>query len=260
MKKLVRQILNSRLGLKLRDITNFYPPLFSYQYQEQFLSSDLFIWRTDKNLETIFKASDILNKFYNIKSKLFFNFFSSDGEFILSKELEFENGISELIINENFLGVAGYGTFCVFNIPIEKHSELLKVTNRCYIGYGRNKAFSMVHGNLNALMVKDPYVSLDDLINHIKPAITSRKSNFEYHIQKKPSTNTTVSYYFANPLDRIINININNKFLSIKPLGCGFITFEKIFSSKPHIIKSDFCFARPILINETKGFLDCHHG
>lgn len=261
MKKFLKAVFHSKLVRNIRNLTGIRPELFLFAHEDQYLLSDLFIWRTDSNFETVFNASDILNKYYDIPSKLYFIFFDSDGGFILTTELEFKNGVSRLIINEQLIGTNSYGTFCVLNIPTESYTKQINVTNRCYVGYGRDNAFSMVHGNMFALMVTKPSATLDDLITLLRPAISSRKSNFCYHIQKKQPRGTNTSYWFSNPLARSIKINIGNKTITIQPRGCGFISFDKNeASSKPHIIKSDFSFARPILINEKDGFLDCHHG
>jgi hypothetical protein len=260
MKKLLKLIFHSRLARQLRITFGFHPPTFILPYGGQFLASDLFIWRTDDSFETIFKASDILKKFYEIKSNLHVLFFDHTGEFLCSKDISFHDNIAQFVIVADYVGRVGYGTFCVFNIPLEISQSSISVTNRCYVGFGKNGAFSMIHGNLNAFMITDPYISLESLIEHIRPAVSSHKSSFKYYVQKKPSSAGTTEYWFANPLSRDIAVEVEGQVINIKPYGCGFVTFFNDSAEEPRCINSDFCFARPILINETNGFIDCHHG
>jgi len=260
MKKFLVKLFDSPLGVSLRNILGFRPPIFLFPYQSQFLSSDLFIWRTDNGLETLFKASDILGKFYSLDSKLFFIFFDNSGKFIKSKELDFKNGVAELLVNKEFIGMKGLGTFCALNLPLSKAKIAINVTNRCYVGYGREKAFSMVHGNLDAVMITNPHTPISAIIDELRPAISDRKTSFIYHIQKKASPNSKTSYWFVNPLKRKINISINNKSISIKSHGCGYIEVDGNSETQPHIIESDFAFARPMLICERNGAIDCLHG
>jgi len=260
MKKFLVKLFDSPLGVSLRNILGFRPPIFLFPYQSQFLSSDLFIWRTDNGLETLFKASDILGKFYNLDSKLFFIFFDNSGKFIKSTELEFKNGIAELLVNKEFIGLEGHGTFCALNLPLSKARVAINVANRCYVGYGREKAFSMVHGNLFAVMITNPYTPISDIIEELRPAISHRKTQFAYQVQKKASPNSVINYWFVNPLKRKINISINNKSISIESYGCGSIEIEDSSDAQPHVIESDFVFARPIIICEKNGIIDCLHG
>lgn len=260
MKKFLRLIFNSRPSRFIRKIIDFRPTIALFPYHKQHLASDLFIWRTDDNFETLFNASDILAKYYGLKSKLFFLFFDNQGKPIRSLELRFQEGVTSFLIDKNVVNQEGYGTFCVFNIPLQKHNAPLNVTNRCYIGYGKNKEFSMVHGNLDAIMITDPYASIETISDIIQPAISDVKTKFIYHVQRKFTPNTTISFGFANPLKRKIKVEVNNKTITIMPRGCGFIEITESFDNKPHIVRSDFCLARPIIISKNKGFIDCHHG
>jgi len=260
MKKFLKQLFHSPLGVSLRNISGFRPPIYLHPYQDQFLSSDLFIWRTDKDIETLFKATDILGKFYNLDSKLFFIFFDNYGKLIKSKELHFKNGIAELLIDKEFIGMKGHGTFCALNLPLSAAKRPINVTNRCYVGYGKEKAFSMVHGNLDAVMITNPYTPIDAIIDELRPAVSHRKTSFTYHIQKKASPNSKTSYWFVNPLKRIINVSVNNKSISLESYGCGYIQIEDPSEDRPHVVQSDFAFARPIVICEKDSIIDCHHG
>ena len=82
------------------------------------MASDLFVWRTDRGYSTIFKASDILKKFYGEDLNFFAFFFDHQGHKILSKALDFNNGMAELTIDKDLIGAEGLGTFCAFNTLI----------------------------------------------------------------------------------------------------------------------------------------------
>ena len=260
MKKFLKLVFHSQLGCLIRKVTGFRPPIFLFQYQKQFLASDLFIWRTDEGFETLFNASDILGKFYGLRSKLYFLFFDAQGNFVHSKECFFCEGMVSFLIDKNFIGQEGGGTFCVFNIPLERHHVTLSVTNRCYVGYGKNEEFSMLHGNMHAIMITDPYAPIETILDRIRPAVSERKSNFSYHIQKKFAFNAASSLWFVNPLKRRIKVAVGSKSIHIEPRGCGFIEIAKTSINDPPIVKSDFCFARPIVFCKKEGFIDCHHG
>ena len=57
--------------MALRNFFGFRPPVVLLDNKKSFLASDLFFWRTDQGYSTIFKASDILKKFYDEESALF---------------------------------------------------------------------------------------------------------------------------------------------------------------------------------------------
>ena len=111
MKKYLRPLFNSFLGVALRNLVGFRPPKSLLINKKSYLASDLFVWRTDRGYSTIFKASDILKKFYDEDSALVLFFFDKHGREIFSKTLHFNNGITELTIDAGFIGAEGLGTF-----------------------------------------------------------------------------------------------------------------------------------------------------
>ena len=83
MKLLVKKILNKNIIINLRNLLNIYPVHMSINNISCATVSDAFLWRTDDNFKTIFKFSDILNTFYNIKSSwVELEFYSKKNEFI----------------------------------------------------------------------------------------------------------------------------------------------------------------------------------
>ena len=194
--------------MALRNLFGFRPPVVLLENKKSFFASDLFFWRTDQGYSTIFKASDILKKFYDEESALLFIFFDQNGRELFRKTLQFNDGIAELTINTGFIGQEAMGTFCAFNTLMRPTKKKIKATNRCYVGYGKKGSFSMVHGNLLALYTsKFKDFRLSDI--SIKPAVSSKKGNYKYYLQKSNFEFFHNSLIFVNPLDRDITVSVS---------------------------------------------------
>tara|TARA_B100000315_G_C14578033_1_gene588953 strand:- start:1429 stop:2124 length:696 start_codon:yes stop_codon:yes gene_type:complete len=231
--------------------------MFLYDCEDDYISSDLFLWRTDKGFETVFKASDILRKYYGVDSVLRVIFYDSSGVFIYQKDFKFDDSTLTIEIKGELLNREDIGTFAVFNVPTEQTSKNINVTNRCYVGYGRNGSFSMVHGNIIGVMTS-PKGTDRGFHQSITPAISGRKGSYKYVIQKRNDGDKNTSLGFTNPLNRRIYVNVNGNISQINPRGCALITVdtaEDIFE-----VKSDFIFPRPIVICDDGRFIDCLHG
>ena len=219
------------------------------------MASDLFVWRTDQAYSTIFKASDILKKFYDEDSSLLLFFFDQHGREIFSKTLRFNDGIAELTIDMALTGTEGLGTFCAFNILLNPSSKQIKATNRCYVGYGKKGSFSMVHGNLIALYTnKLSSFGLSD----IKPAVSPVKGKYKYYLQKSNLEFFENSLVFTNPLDRDITVSIDGNTFQIGSRCCEAVQINK--DDETIVIESDFIFPRPLVFSESGDFVDVHHG
>lgn len=260
MKKFLKQVFNSSLGISVRNLVNFRPPKFLHVYKEQYLASDLFVWRTDNNYETIFKGSNILKKYYSLRSGLKIIFYNESGSLLKEIDIDFpEIGTFTLLINEELLGVESTGTFCVFNYPKDKTQRKLSVTNKCYVGYGRAGSFSMVHGNMVALYLRQDTPS-SAMANSLSTSVSSRAGTYKYMIQKKFDSESIVTLVFSNPLRRDVNFSVNGKKNTIKPQGCSLFLVDDYTVDGVITIKSDFIFPRPIVICENENYIDCHHG
>lgn len=242
----------------IRNVTGIRPPLFLYVYEKQYLASDLFIWRTDNGFKTIFKATNILEKFYGVDSSLRCIFYDNSGVLLKEIEIDFSHGSLSLLIDEELLGMTGYGTFCVFNWPKKKTSKHLNITNKCYVGYGLNDSFSMFHGNIVSLMVH-PDTPITEIEGSLAPAVSSRKGTHKYIIQKRfdPAAENTLC--FSNPLKRDINIHVNGVKETINPRGCTLLRVVNYPMNELIEIESDFIFPRPIIVSQRGDYLDCHH-
>ena len=257
LKKFLRPLANSKIGLFLREKSGFRPPVFLFGNETSFISSDLFFWRTDNGYSTIFKASDILSKYYDVESSLTLIFYDSDGSFLLQKTVEFHYNFATLTITSTLLAKEGMGTFIALNIPREPLRSAVQVTNRCYVGYGKDGSHSMVHGNFTAIKAK-PNAENFNPFRDIKPAISSQKGDFLYYLQKPNYSFLKISLVFANPLDRKIVININKKRYELNRRSCILVLVPK--SDESILIESDFIWPRPLVFCEKGTFIDVHHG
>ena len=253
--KYLHKFFNSNLIVEIRNRINFRPVNYLYKVNENFIASDLSIWRLDNGYSTIFKASNILEKFYDCESYLKFVFFDKEGKFIKSVNCEFRFGFSELLIDFSLLKREDYGTFYVLNLPKKPATINFKVTNRCYVGYGKEEKFSMVHGNLVGVM-STPSPKFKTPKN-IRSAVSARKGNFHYYIQKKLCCSVNHFLLFSNPMKRIMTLKIQGQDFFIKPMGCAIIKIQN--TKKPIRIDSDFFQPRPILESSNKDYYDFHH-
>jgi hypothetical protein len=258
MKRYLRPLYSSSLGVALRNLVGFRPPLFLLENEKSYLASDLFVWRTDRGYSTIFKASDTLKKFYGEDSALLLFFFDQHGREIFSKTLHFNNGIAELTVDAGLMETESLGTFCAFNILINQSDKQIKATNRCYVGYGKRGSFSMVHGNLIALYTSEflGFKSIDTV--SINPAVSSRKGKYKYYLQKPNSKFFKNRLIFANPLDRDIRVSVSGNTFHLGSRCCKAIKVSK--DEELTVIESDFIFPRPLVFSENKDFVDVHHG
>lgn len=260
MKKLIYKIANSRFGCFLRNITGIRLPKFLISCREEYLASDLFVWRTDNNLATIFNSTDLLEQFYGISSILKFVFYDRDGQYLKEFDANFQNGISSLKITKEFMRESSFGTFCVFNIPTEKTSQKLNITNRCYVGFGKDESFSMVHGNMIAKMVDPKLVKNHDVKSLVKPAMSDKKGNYSYALQCSFDPKNKNELVFGNPLNKPIEINIGKQSNTISAGGCAILELNIHDADEVVVIESDFFWPRPIVISSNDKYMDCRHG
>lgn len=258
MNKYLKPLYNNALGVAVRNATGFRPPTYLIQNENSFLASDLFFWRTDKGYSTIFKASDILKKFYDEESAILLILFDKQGQEIFSKTLDFKEGIGDFTIDSSLVETEGMGTFCAFNILLNPSDRKIKATNRCYVGYGKKGSFSMVHGNLLAMYTsKDTSLELTNPAV-IKPAVSSVKGKYPYYLQTSNHEFFDNTLVFTNPLDRVISVSISGKIFQIGSRCCKAIQVPK--DDELIVIESDFIFPRPLVFSESGSFFDVHHG
>ena len=69
MKSFLKIIFNLSLVIKIRNFFNFRPVnIYKSKLNGKVSISDSFCWRTDNNLKTLIRFSDILKTFYNLEN------------------------------------------------------------------------------------------------------------------------------------------------------------------------------------------------
>ena len=256
MREFLKYIFNSEIIIFFRSLSGFRDPIFNLHNPTSFLVSDLFFWRTDESFSTVFNASDILSKYFGEDSSLLMIFFNSEGCEIFRKIYKFDGDMISVTINKALIGYEGIGTFVALNIPEREIGEGIKITNRCYVGYGKDEAYSMMHGNMLALKAKLP-INRNGPTN-LKSAVSSRRGKYVYYLQRPNLRSLTMSLVFVNPLGRNISIKINSDLHTLKKGSCCIIDVNS--SSTVVKIESDFIWSRPIIFSRKGDFIDVHHG
>ena len=255
MKSLIKKISNTELGIYLRNLINIKPVHMSLKSLDCVTVSDAFAWRTDNNLVTRFKYSDILNIFYKIKNSwVEIHFYNKKGELIKKEKYDNLKISNEIIITKEFLeGVEDYGTFYIYHFTNENIEENNIISNRCYLGYSQNnKLTSFVHGNTLAKFKK---ISGKNVINADIVKNTLFK-NHTYKIQKYFKGFDKNELFFSNPTSEVVKFSVNNQNYKLND-NCS----KLIDVSGKNIIsiKSNCLFLRPTIFSYKDEYLDVHH-
>jgi len=257
MKSLVKKLINTNIGMLLRNNLNFKPirlKLFEKDYPTSV--SDAFLWRTDNGYKTKFKYSDILNLFYKIKNSwVEFHFYSKNNELIKIEKVNDLNLSNELEISSKYLNdLEDYGTFYIYHFS-ENTSDLNNndiISNRCYLGYSQNNnLYSFVHGNTlgKFTSIFSNKTFLTDIVK------TSLFQNHTYTIQKYFDGFDKNEFFFTNPTSKTIKFSIENKNYKLKPNCSLLIEIKNSIIS----IKSNCLFFRPVIFSYKEKYLDVHH-
>jgi hypothetical protein len=225
---------------------------------DQCVSSDIFIWRTDGEYKTVYKCNNILKEFYNRDSLLYVVFYDELGNTLFDKWHRFDDNSFVLKIDHDLIGFNGYGTFMVFNLPIDMNIRDIHISNRCYVGYGTKDRYSMLHGNLIAKMVTGSTLAPSDFPGAIKPAVKSRLGKFKYYIQESLNCDAENELMLTNPTHRLASFRVGNTEHVVKPNGCVIIKLETF--DNPVSVESDFSMPRPIIFTKMCDLIDVHHG
>ena len=229
MKSLVKILVNTDIGILLRNNLNFKPvglKLFEKDYPTSV--SDAFLWRTDNGYKTKFKYSDILNLFYKIKNSwVEFHFYSKNNELLKIEKVNNLGLSNELEISSKYLNnLEDYGTFYIYHFS-ENSNDLSNkdiISNRCYLGYSQNNnLYSFVHGNTLGKFTSI-YTNKTFLTDIVK---TSLFQNHTYTIQKYFNDFDKNELFFTNPTSKNIKFSLENKSYKLKP-NCSLLVEIKI--------------------------------
>ncbi len=257
MKSLVKILVNTNIGILLRNNLNFKPvglKLFEKDYPTSV--SDAFLWRTDNGYKTKFKYSDILNLFYKIKNSwVEFHFYSKNNELIKIEKVNDLNLSNELEISPKYLNnLKDYGTFYIYHFS-ENTKDLNNkdiISNRCYLGYSKNNnLYSFVHGNTHGKFTSifSNKTFLTDIVK------TSLFQNHTYTIQKCFDGFDKNELFFVNPTSKTIKFSLENKSYNLKPNCSLLVEIKNSIIS----IKSNCLFFRPTIFSYKEEYLDVHH-
>ena len=257
MKSLVKILVNTNIGIFLRNNLNFKPvslKLFEKDYPTSV--SDAFLWRTDNGFKTKFKYSDILNLFYKIKNSwVEFHFYSKNNELIKIEKVNDLNLSNELEISSKYLNnLEDYGTFYIYHFS-ENTNDLNNkdiISNRCYLGYSQNNnLYSFVHGNTPGKFTSifSNKTFLTDIVK------TSLFQNHSYTIQKYFDGFDKNELFFINPTSKTIKFSIEKKNYKLKPNCSLLVEIKNSIIS----IKSNCLFFRPTIFSYKEKYLDVHH-
>lgn len=255
MKSLVRFIANSEFGVRLRNALNIKPQLYNRNIPGSSSLSDSFAWRTDNSYKTIFKFSDILDLFYDIKnSYVELSFFNKNNKFIKSIKINDLNLSNSLSIDKDFFsGLEDYGYFNIFH-----HSDDLKISNdiisnRCYLGFSyKENLYSFVHGNTFTTYFNNNNKTIgEDVIK------TSLIKNQIYKIQKCFDGYDKVELFVNNPTTKKIYFSVNNNKYELNSKCSKIIYINK--EEKEANIKSNCAYLRPVVFTYKQDYIDVHH-
>tara|TARA_Y100000389_G_C17437500_1_gene506436 strand:+ start:462 stop:1226 length:765 start_codon:yes stop_codon:yes gene_type:complete len=250
----INKILSKKYLVKLRNILNLRPLNLSFSDLMFPTSiSDAFCWRTDNGYYSVFKYIDILKLFYQIKnSEVEIIFYTNRGSKIKNINLKKIRTANILKIDKKLLnGLESYGTFNIFHKTNNIKKNII-ISNRCYVGYSRNKSLpSFVHGNTFA-KYKD--IKSDFCGNDI---IKINKKNNIYKIQKSFKDIKHVEFFLSNPTSEKIDFSINNQNYQLDVGHCKIINLSNLDTI---IIKSNCYYLRPIIFNYNNKYIDVHHG
>ena len=145
IRKILKLIFHSKFFRIIRNTIGFRPPVFMYDYETEYLASDLFIWRTDKDFQTVFKSSDILKKTPKLLEPVTWayerrlNQFGNDarGVFWQNKEYQFKrfeilSRIFDPEHNDQDIAIHDFG--CGYGALFDYLTDKSIMTNAHYIG------------------------------------------------------------------------------------------------------------------------------
>tara|TARA_B100000242_G_C43055460_1_gene493980 strand:- start:16928 stop:17665 length:738 start_codon:yes stop_codon:yes gene_type:complete len=229
-------------------------PLFTLSKKNIYPTSDIFLWH--KNLEVDYM---LLNNNFIFKEKndTYIKLFLLDrlGNIISENNIEPKNGIFTVINVSKFLnGIKdSYGGFSIFQYLKNKKFGRAE---RGYVYYKNYllKRSSLVHGNLDAVYLKD---------GKIYPCSSTTFISRKFFVQNVCKNTSLIKYYFANPTKKNQIVHILDekmkkidKFL-LNPLGGS---IRGPYDSEMIIVKSRMPLCRPVIINDLKGInLDIYH-
>lgn len=263
IREILRPVVKSPIALRIRNLVGVRPyrptggNLLGWVLpggDDSYSGSDLFVWRTDGDFQTVVRISDIAKNYFGLDSRLLLRLYDSDGVFIKEQVFEFSDNVMEIAIDKALLDDhEGMGTFAAFHL-IDEDVEDVKISNRCYVGYSKaGNLPSFVHGNIIGEYLKlgqaDRTVRNDTFFPLPEPT--------QYTLQKDFSPYDRSELLFVNATQYRVWIEVNGERQTVKPHAPA--RFD-VASTEVVEIRSNFPYPRPTVFSYKGAFYDCHHG
>ena len=245
-----KYILNVRNWLNIRPV-----PVILPNDKQSYSISDAFCWRKNKDFDTNFRYTDLINYFTNVKDtpiKLIICNHKNKilkNTYISSKQLSNSLCIRDQIQNSKEMS----GHFFIFHTLKASNNETFLLRNSCYTGFSfKGNMQSVVHGNL-------PTLAQDKYSNLYKKNIVqySKFKNYVYKIQHNFLSYDKVEAFIFNPCKEFLKVNINQLSLFIEPHNSIIIDLPL---SDIYKIKSKCLLLRPIFFVYKNNNFDAFHG
>ena len=256
MKSLIKKLSKIRFLKHIRRKINLKPVIVdTFDIDKNVSISDGFLWRTDNNYVTKFKYLNILKFFYGINNQNLRLIFYTKKNFKI-KEININKSDlhGELLIDKKFMnGLEDYGYFCIFHKENSNQLNNVIISNKCYLGFSKNKNFfSFVHGN--TLVKGEGIYESFKTSDYIK---TSLLKSTKYKIQKNFETYDTNELFLMNPTTRKLKLKVNDFETNLDRFEVKNIVIRK---TKIIEIISNCYFLRPTIFSYKNDNFDVHHG
>jgi hypothetical protein len=234
--------------------------------------SDLFVWRSSPDWQTLFELIDISTLFEDeaFSSRATFLFFDADGNRILERNVDLQANRRQTLDISSMVGSAHgeAGTFAVFHSqPPTAVTQLGSfLTERGYVSYRYLKAplRAYVHGNFDAVAQKS-----DGSVQYLGGASFLRR---QYSLQHELQTGVVYEFGLVNstasakimtcklisvPTGRIIARHL----LNVPPGGVQLVSAPVDESGSVRlVIESRLVMARPLVFRIQNLKMDVFHG
>tara|TARA_B100000989_G_C19454594_1_gene433397 strand:- start:84 stop:848 length:765 start_codon:yes stop_codon:yes gene_type:complete len=252
----LNNIKQSRIILDIRNSFNIRPVLIKLPSDnESYSISDAFCWRNCKNFKTVFRYTDLMQYFSDIKNLIIkLVLCDHNNNILITTDFKIEDLTGKIKINDIIDDKKNKsGHFFLFHELNPNNQEKFLLRNSCYTSYSfKNKVQSVVHGNLPALAKNQNFIFYKKNIIQV-----SYLKTYNYEVQNNFEEYDKVEAFFFNPVNDVLKVNINELSFKLKPLSSKLIVLPK---AKTYKVKSKCLYLRPIFFVYKDKVFDVFHG